>query len=132
MTTPAGAEGSFAIARRDADGGTVLQLSGLLRLGHRDAATGLQLVEYVKTLIGEGATRVVMDLGGLVKAPDSSGLGELVAAESALRHNGGRLVFVHVSPKLQQVITTLGLTLLFRIAETEEKAIALLSEPHPH
>ena len=132
MTSPDLGENAFTIERRDAGAGVVLAFSGPLRLGCRDATTGLQLVEYVTSLVNEGTTRVVIDLDALVKTPDSSGLGELVAAESALRHSGGRLVLLNVSPKLRQIITTLGLTILFRIASTEAEAVALLSEKKVH
>jgi anti-anti-sigma factor len=128
MTGPGPGEQSFTIERREAGDNLLLAFSGPLRLGCRDAESGLQLVEYVTALVNEGRTRVALDLDGLVKTPDSSGLGELVAAESALRHNGGRLVLVNVSPKLRQIITTLGLTILFPIATTEAEAIALLAQ----
>jgi anti-anti-sigma factor len=126
MTRPESPALAFAIERRAAGEGVLLRFEGPLRLGCREAATGLQLVEYVKCLINEGTCRIALDLDGLVKTPDSSGLGELVAVESALRHNGGRLVLLNVTPKLEQIITTLGLTTLFEVAPSEEAAVARL------
>ena len=122
------ADTTFAIERRDAENGVVLRFDGALRLGHRDAATGLQLVELVKQLGDDGACRVALDLSGLVKTPDSSGLGELVATESSLRQRGGRLVLVNIPEKLRQLIESLGLSRLFRVVSTEEEAVALFDE----
>ena len=125
MTTPCR---TFTLERRRIGTATIFYLDGPLRLGHREATTGHQLSDAVREVVGTGAHRVAIDLRGLVKTPDSSGLGELVAAESALRQHGGILVLVNVPPKLRALIGNLGLDRLFQFAETEDEAIALLDD----
>ena len=123
MTTP---DRTFTLERRAAGTATILYLDGPLRLGHREATTGQQLSDTVREVIGTGSHNVAIDLRGLVKTPDSSGLGELVAAESALRQRGGKLVLVNVPPKLRKLIETMGLDRLFHIVDTEEEAMTVL------
>ena len=119
---------TFTLEHRSVGASTILYLDGPLQLGHREATTGQQLSEAVRLAVSGGAHNVAIDLRGLVKTPDSSGLGELVAAESALRQTGGRLVLVNVPPKLRRLIEMMGLDRLFAIVDTEDEAIALLRE----
>ncbi|HQR38768.1 MAG TPA: STAS domain-containing protein [Blastocatellia bacterium] len=119
----------FTLEQRSVGAATILYLDGPLRLGHREATTGYALSEAVKAAITDETNLVAIDLRGLVKAPDSSGLGELVAAESALRKRGGKLVLVNVPHKLRGLIAMMGLDTLFSIVETEDEAIALLRDP---
>ena len=120
---------TFTLERRSAGTATIFYLDGPLRLGHREATTGQQLSDAVREVIGAGRHNVAIDLRGLVKTPDSSGLGELVAAESALRQLGGKLVLVNVPPKLRKLVETMGLDRLFCIVDTEEEALAALDKP---
>ena len=119
---------TFTLEHRSIGTATILYLDGPLRLGHREAVTGRQLSEEVRLALVNGAHNVAIDLRGLVRMPDSSGIGELVAAESALRQIGGRLVLVNVPPKLRRIVDMMGLTRLFAIADTEEEALELLRE----
>ena len=119
---------TFTLEQRSVGASMILYLDGPLRLGHREATTGQQLSEAVRQAVSNGAHNVAIDLRGLVKTPDSSGLGELVAAESALRQIGGRLVLVNAPPKLRRLVTMMGLDRLFAIVDTEAEALALLRE----
>jgi len=125
VTTP---NRTFTLERRRIGTATVFYLDGPLRLGHREAPTGRQLSDAVREVVLAGEQRVAIDLSGLVRTPDSSGLGELVAAESALRQRGGILVLVNVPPKVRAVIGNLGLDRLFQFAENEDEAITLLGD----
>jgi anti-sigma B factor antagonist len=116
---------TFNLQRREFDSVTVLYLEGPLRLGACDAVTGMQLSEAVKRLYG-GSRLVAIDLRGLARTPDSSGLGELVAAQAALRRLGGGLILVNVPRRLRELIIMMRLESLFRIADTEEEAVRLL------
>src|SRR4051794_9486576 len=119
-------EQTFTLERRTEGSLTILYLEGPLCLGYTDAATGQQLSEAVKQLASVGSHLVALDLRGLMKTPDSSGLGELVAAQSALRRCGGGLVLVNVPPKLRELIALLRVDSLFTIVDTEEEALTLL------
>jgi anti-anti-sigma factor len=122
---------TFTLERRPLGAATIFYLDGPLRLGHREATTGEHLSEAVRAAIGGGARNVAIDLRGLVKTPDSGGLGELVAAESALRRGGGKLVLVNVPPKLRTLIEMMGLDRLFEMADTEAEAAAMLAAAPP-
>src|SRR6188508_1887522 len=98
-------EQTFTLERRAVGNATILYIDGPLRMGYREASTGQQLSEAIKQVLSEGSSLVALDLRGLIKTPDSSGLGELVAAQSALRQAGGSLVLANVPPKLHQLIT---------------------------
>jgi anti-sigma B factor antagonist len=119
---------TFILEQRAVGASVILYLDGPLRLGHREATTGFQLAETVRLAVSNGAHNVAIDLRGLVKTPDSSGLGELVAAESAVRQIGGRLVLANVPTKLRRLIEMMGLDQLFAIVDTEAEAVRLLKE----
>jgi anti-anti-sigma factor len=117
---------TFSLERRTIDSVPILYLEGPLRLGACEAETGMQLSDAVKRLPCSGVRIVAIDLRGLVKTPDSSGLGELVAAEAALRRSGGGLILVNVPRKLRDLIATMRLEPLFRIVDTEQEAVAII------
>lgn len=118
-------ERTFTLVQQQLGSGTILYLDGPLRLGHREAATGQPLSTAVRSVIAAGSLQIAIDLRGLVKTPDSSGLGELVAAQSALRPHGETLILVNVPPKLRRLIGTMGLEVLFRIVDTEVEVCSL-------
>jgi len=118
---------TFSLQPRTIESVTILHLEGPLRLGSSDSTSGMQLADAVKRLPAEGnGNFIVIDLRGLAKTPDSSGLGELVAAEAALRRCGGGLVLVNVPRKLRDLIAMMRLEPLFRIVDTEEEAVAIV------
>jgi anti-sigma B factor antagonist len=119
---------TFSLQQRTVDSVTIFYLEGPLRLGASESATGMQLSDAVKRLPGGGARLIAIDLRGLAKTPDSSGLGELVAAETALRRCGGGLVLVNVPRKLRDLIAMMRLESLFRIVDTEQEAISLIRD----
>jgi anti-anti-sigma factor len=117
---------TFTLHKREIDSVTVLYLEGPLRLGACESVTGMQLSEVVKRLYGGGSRLVAIDLRGLARTPDSSGLGELVAAQAALRRCGGDLILVNVPRRLRDLIAMMRLEPLLRVADTEEDAVTLL------
>lgn len=125
------ADRTFTLERRPLGTATIFYLDGPLRLGHREATTGEHFSDAVRSAVGDGAPYVAIDLRGLVKTPDSGGLGELVAAESALRRSGGKLVLVNVPAKLRGLIEMMGLDRLFQMADTEAEAVAMLDGEAP-
>lgn len=123
---------TFTLVQRQIGAGTIIYLDGPLRLGHREAATGIQLSQAVRQAVADGSRQIAIDLRGLVKTPDSSGLGELVAAQSAVRPLGETLILVNVPPKLRALIGSMRLDQLFRIVDTETDVVTLLGgTPEP-
>ena len=77
---------ALAIASREVDGGTVLELSGRITLGEGS----VQLRDAIRDLIGKGQRNILLDVGE-VSYIDSSGLGELVSAYTTARNQGAKL-----------------------------------------
>ena len=71
---------ALAIASREVDGVTVLDLSGRITLGEGS----VQLRDAIRDLISKGQKSILLDLGD-VNYIDSSGLGELVSAYTTAR-----------------------------------------------
>ena len=74
---------ALAIASREVDGVTVLDLSGRITLGEGS----VQLRDAIRDLIGKGQKSILLDLGD-VNYIDSSGLGELVSAYTTAKNQG--------------------------------------------
>lgn len=101
------------------EGVLVLALTGELRLG---AATGLfrQLIEDAVTL---GKNRIVLNLKE-ISYIDSSGLGELVAAHDRIGKAKGALKLSNLHPRMQQILHSTRLYMIFDIFDTEDGAVA--------
>lgn len=92
---------SMIIGRRDtASGVSILDLKGNLTIV--DGAAPLR--EAVQELIGEGCTKVVLNLRNLSHI-DSSGIGSIVAVYSQLAQHHGELKLLGVDPKLATLLS---------------------------
>src|SRR5579862_1384415 len=77
---------ALKITERDVDGVTVLEMEGRIVLG--EETVGLR--EKVKSLLGMGKKKLVLDLKGITMI-DSSGLGALVSVHSSAKSGGATL-----------------------------------------
>jgi anti-sigma B factor antagonist len=100
------------------DGSAVLTVTGEI-----DVATAPRLREHVVKLVGEGETRIVVDMEG-VEFIDSTGLGALVGALKRIRTQGGELAIVCSRPRLLKVFEITGLVRVFEIHDTLDAAVA--------
>jgi anti-sigma B factor antagonist len=103
---------------RQADGVTVLDLSGRITVGEGN----LMLREIVHELIGKGNKKVLLNLGE-VEYVDSAGIGELVRTFTTLRNQGGQLKLVNVHKKVQDLLEATNLHRVFDIHTDESSAI---------
>ena len=105
-----------------ADGDTLLHISvesgdaettvvGLR--GEIDISNAELLRARLTTLIGEGHTRLILDLTDLAFM-DSSGLSVAIAAYKLVQQHGGTLEFDHARPQVAKVIEISGLGHLLR------------------
>ncbi len=78
---------------------TVIAPAGSLVLGPSEDAMN----EALNRLIGEGRTRLIIDLGGL-KRIDSSGIECLLVASERAREHGGDARLARVSKRFQSLI----------------------------
>jgi bifunctional UDP-N-acetylglucosamine pyrophosphorylase / glucosamine-1-phosphate N-acetyltransferase len=104
--------------RRDIGEITVFDVSGRLTMGR---SVDL-LSHHVREALGEGRRRILLDLKELVYL-DSSGMGGLMAAASALRTAGGELRLSAVPSKVQRLMEVANLDQVFNIFENQEAAM---------
>jgi anti-anti-sigma factor len=85
-----------------------------------------ELARTIESLAAEGVTGYVVDMHSL-SVIDSSGLGALVAAHSAIAGvPGARLVLTGVSPTLRQTLSRAMLLQVLPVYETIDRALAAL------
>ncbi|SPE18301.1 Anti-sigma factor antagonist [Candidatus Sulfotelmatomonas gaucii] len=110
---------ALAIASREVDGVTVLDLSGRITLGEGS----VQLRDAIRDLIGKGQRRILLDLGE-VNYIDSSGLGELVSAFTTAKNQGANLKLLKLTKKVHDLLQLTKLYTVFDIYDDEASAIA--------
>jgi anti-sigma B factor antagonist len=109
---------ALAIASREVDGVTVLDLSGRITLGEGS----VQLRDAIRDLIGKGQLRILLDLGD-VNYIDSSGLGELVSAYTSARNQGATVKLLKLTKKVHDLLQLTKLYTVFDIYDDEASAI---------
>jgi anti-sigma B factor antagonist len=110
---------ALAIASREVDGVTVLDLSGRITLGEGS----VQLRDSIRDLIAKGQRRILLDLGD-VNYIDSSGLGELVSAYTSARNQGATVKLLKLTKKVHDLLQLTKLYTVFDIYDDEASAIA--------
>jgi anti-sigma B factor antagonist len=101
----------------------VLDIAGRITLGEGN----VMLREIVRELTDKGNNKIVLNLGG-VQYIDSSGIGELVKTHTTVRNQGGQLVLVNLSPRVDQLLEMTKLSAVFAIERDEATAIKSLGE----
>ena len=109
---------ALAIASREVDGVTVLDLSGRITLGEGS----VQLRDAIRDLIAKGQRQILLDLGE-VNYIDSSGLGELVSAYTTARNQGATLKLLKLTKKVHDLLQLTKLYTVFEIFDDEASAI---------
>ena len=110
---------ALAIASREVDGVTVVELSGRITLGEGS----VQLRDTIRDLIAKGQKHILLDLGE-VNYIDSSGLGELVSAYTTARNQGAALKLLKLTKKVHDLLQLTKLYTVFDIYDDEASAIA--------
>ena len=110
---------ALAIASREVDGVTVVELSGRITLGEGS----VQLRDAIRDLIAKGQRHILLDLGD-VNYIDSSGLGELVSAYTTAKNQGAALKLLKLTKKVHDLLQLTKLYTVFDIYDDEASAIA--------
>ena len=110
---------ALAIASREVDGVTVLDLSGRIPLGEGS----VQLRDAIRDSIGKGQKKILLDLGD-VNYIDSSGLGELVSAYTSAKNQGATVKLLKLTKKVHDLLQLTKLYTVFDIYDDEASAIA--------
>ncbi len=98
---------------------TVLDLSGKITLGEGSVT----IRDAVRDVLSGGSTKILLNLAD-VNYIDSSGIGELVSALTAVKNAGGQLKLLQLTKKVQDLLQITKLYTVFDIFDDEAEAIA--------
>ena len=104
---------------RQVDSVMVVDISGRITLGEGCA----QLRELIRDQLAKGNKRILINLGD-VSYIDSSGIGELVSAFTAVTNQGGQLKLLNLTKKVHDLLQITKLYTVFDIHDDEAKAIS--------
>ena len=110
---------SMTLATRDVSGVTIVDLSGKITLGEG----GVTLREEVRKLLANGSKKIVLNLAE-VNYIDSSGLGELVSAYTAVKNAGGELKLINLTSKVRDLLVITKLVTVFDVKDDEASAVS--------
>ena len=91
--------------------------------GRLDTSTPREFEAKLLDLIGQGETHLVFDLSE-VEQVSASGLRVLLRAFKQVTYANGRMVFHSLNERVKRHFEIAGLTMVFRIYETREEAVA--------
>ncbi len=109
---------SMKASSRQIDGVTVVDLSGRITLGEGS----IVLKDTVRDLLSKGNKKLLLNLGD-VNYIDSSGIGELVAAFTTVRKQGGELKLLNLTKKVHDLLQITKLYTVFDVKDDEATAI---------
>jgi anti-anti-sigma factor len=104
--------------RREGDV-AVLDLRGRIRI----SGGTLALHRSIRCLVEEGKTKILLNLAGVTHI-DSTGLGELISSYVTLSNKGGQIKLVHLTDRLQDIMTITKLLTVFDVYDNEADALA--------
>ncbi|MCU1311038.1 MAG: anti sigma b factor antagonist RsbV [Candidatus Angelobacter sp.] len=110
---------SLKSSTRNVDGITVLDLSGRITLGEGSVV----LRDTIREILGKGEKKILLNLGDVTYI-DSSGIGELVSAFTAVRKEGGELKLLNLTKKVHDLLQITKLYTVFDVKDDEAAAIS--------
>ena len=114
---------SMKTSNRQMDGVTIVDMSGRITLGEGSVI----LRDTIRDLVGKGQKRILLNLGDVTYI-DSSGIGELVSAFTAVRREGGELKLLNLTKKVHDLLQITKLYTVFDIKDDEAAAIKAFSK----
>jgi len=109
---------SMKASNRQVEGVAVVDMSGRITLGEGSVV----LRDTIRDLIGKGQKKILLNLGDVTYI-DSSGIGELVSAFTAVRREGGELKLLNLTKKVHDLLQITKLYTVFDIKDDEATAI---------
>ena len=104
---------------RKVDNVTIVDLSGRITLGEGSVV----LRDNIRDLIAKGDKKILLNLGEVTYI-DSSGIGELVSAFTAVRREGGELKLLNLTKKVHDLLQITKLYTVFDVKDDEAAAIS--------
>ena len=110
---------SMKFTSREVDGITILDLSGKIVLGEGSVT----IRDAVRDVLAKGSNKILLNLAD-INYIDSSGIGELVSALTAVKNAGGSLKLLQLTKKVKDLLQITKLYTVFDIYDDEAEAIA--------
>ena len=109
------------LQERSAGAVTLIDVSGKLQAGDDSG----RLKDKINSLLHQDRKRIVLNLAG-VPYIDSTGLGELVATHATVTRQGGQIVLVQLTARVQDLLAICRLLTVFDTFDTEAEALKIL------
>ncbi|HEX4545411.1 MAG TPA: STAS domain-containing protein [Candidatus Acidoferrum sp.] len=109
---------SLHATHRDAGQVTVVDLSGRIVLGDGSAL----LRKTIRELLADRRNKILLDLAD-VDYIDSSGIGELVSAFTAVKNQSGDMKLLHLTKKVRDLLQITKLYTVFDVFTDESTAL---------
>ena len=109
---------ALEFSEKESNGVTVVTLSGRVTLGEESN----RLRTKLKDLLGQGKTRLVLDLAEL-KYIDSAGLRTLVAGFTTARNQGASMKLANLTKKFDEQLHITKLVTVFDVYDSVEGAV---------
>jgi len=110
---------SMKFTSREVDGVTVLDLSGKIVLGEGSVT----IRDAVRDVLAKGSNKILLNLAD-INYIDSSGIGELVSALTAVKNAGGALKLLQLTKKVKDLLQITKLYTVFDVFDDEAEALA--------
>ena len=110
---------SMKATTRQIDSVTVIDVSGRITLGEGC----VQLRQLIRDELGKGNKNMLVNLADVTYI-DSSGIGELVSAFTAVSNQGGQLKLLKLTKKVHDLLQITKLYTVFDVHDDEAKAVS--------
>jgi anti-sigma B factor antagonist len=110
---------SMKLTIREVNEVTILDVGGRITLGEESG----RLRDAVREIVVKGSKKIILNLGD-VSYIDSSGLGELVSAFTAVKKAGGELKLLNVTKNINDLLVITKLVTVFDVSDNEMAAIS--------
>ncbi len=101
----------------------ILDCSGKITLGEGTMAVR----NTVRDILKNNGKKIILNLAD-VNYIDSSGIGELVSTYTTVTNNGGQLILLNLTKKIQELIAITKLLTVFQVFDSEQAALAGFSK----
>lgn len=109
----------------EVEGVLVLNLQGAITLGEDTR----RLRQLVHDTLDAGKKKIVLNMAEVYYL-DSSGLGELIASYTTVKHRGGQLKLMKLTPRVRDLVQLTKVHSIFEVFGDEESAVRSFgSEP---
>lgn len=97
----------------------ILDCSGKITLGEGT----MTVRNTVRDILKNNGKKIILNLAD-VNYIDSSGIGELVSTYTTVTSNGGQLILLNLTKKIQELLAITKLLTVFQVYDSEQDAIS--------